>query len=133
MTVTVGQPDAPVDQPDWKDGSGKPGDELTLPNDGGPVKEGTTVETEGPGKAIIDDKGNIKVDIDDDAKPGDKITVVVKDPEGNVIDKVTVTVEDPKTPGEPGGDGSLPGGDNSGSLGSSNGLIPGLILSLIHI
>lgn len=127
VTVTVGQPDAPVDQPDWKDGSGKPGDELTLPNDGGPVKEGTTVETEGPGKAIIDDKGNIKVDIDDDAKPGDKITVVVKDPEGNVIDKVTVTVEDPKTPGEPGGDGSLPGGDNSGSLGSSDGLIPGLI------
>ena len=93
VTVTVEQPDTKT--PDWKDGSGEPGDKVVIPNDGGPVDDGTTVETDGPGKAEIDGDGNLVVDIDDNAKPGDKIVVIVKDKDGNEIDRVTVTVEKP--------------------------------------
>ncbi|WP_072344424.1 YPDG domain-containing protein [Actinomyces urinae] len=93
VTVTVGEPDTKT--PDWKDGSGEPGGKVVIPNDGGPVDDGTTVETDGPGKAEIDDDGNLVVDIDDNAKPGDKIVVIVKDKDGNEIDRVTVTVEKP--------------------------------------
>ena len=60
VTVTVEQPDAPeTEKPDWKDDKGKPGDKVEIPNTGGDVPEGTTVETEGPGKAEIDDNGNL--------------------------------------------------------------------------
>ena len=93
VTVTVGEPDTKT--PDWKDGSGEPGGKVVIPNDGGPVDDGTTVETDGPGKAEIDGDGNLVVDIDDNAKPGDKIVVIVKDKDGNEIDRVTVTVEKP--------------------------------------
>ncbi|CAI38214.1 cell surface protein [Corynebacterium jeikeium] len=98
VTVTVEKPDAPADQPDWKDDKGKPGDEVKIPNTGGDVPDGTTVETDGPGKAKIDENGNLVVDIDKDAKPGDKITVVVKDKDGNEIDRVVVEVEKPDAP-----------------------------------
>ncbi|PMD02241.1 hypothetical protein, partial [Brevibacterium paucivorans] len=74
-------------KPDWKDDKGKPGDKIVIPNDGGPVPDGSTVETEGPGKAEIDENGNLIVDIDKDAKPGDKIVVIVKDKDGNEIDR----------------------------------------------
>ena len=138
VTVTVGDPDVPAEKPDWNDGSGKPGETVTLPNNGGTVPDGAKVDTSGPGKATIGDDGSIKVDINDDAKPGDKITVVVTDKDGNKIDEVTVTVGDPEAPGGDGSDGtgslpgsdgsgSLPGSDGSGSTGSSDGLIPGLI------
>ena len=100
VTVTVGEPDAPAEKPDWNDNSGKPGENVVIPNEGGKVPEGSTVETEGPGKAVVDEDGNIRVDIDKDAKPGDKITVVVKDKDGKVIDTVTVTVEQPDAPAE---------------------------------
>ena len=90
VTVTVKQPATPA--PNWDDGSGKPGAEVVVPNTGGKVPEGTTTDVTGPGKAKIDDKGNIVVDIDKDAKPGDKIVVTVKDKDGNVIDTATVTV-----------------------------------------
>ena len=93
VTVTVGEPDTKT--PDWNDGSGEPGGKVVIPNDGGPVDDGTTVETDGPGKAEIDGDGNLVVDIDDNAKPGDKIVVIVKDKDGNEIDRVTVTVEKP--------------------------------------
>ena len=93
VTVTVGEPDTKT--PDWKDGSGEPGGKVVIPNDGGPVEDGTTVDTDGPGKAKIDGDGNLVVDIDDNAKPGDKIVVIVKDKNGNEIDRVTVTVEKP--------------------------------------
>ena len=95
VTVTVEEPEAPAEKPDWKDDKGKPGDKVEIPNTGGPVEDGTTVETEGPGKTEIDEDGKIRVDIDKDAKPGDKIKVVVKDKDGKVIDEVTVTVEKP--------------------------------------
>ena len=93
VTVTVEQPDTKT--PDWKDGSGEPGGKVVIPNDGGPVEDGTTVDTDGPGKAKIDGDGNLVVDIDDNAKPGDKIVVIVKDKNGSEIDRVTVTVEKP--------------------------------------
>ncbi|WP_311520002.1 hypothetical protein [uncultured Actinomyces sp.] len=82
-------------EPEYEDGTGKPGDKVVIPNDGGPVDDGTTVETDGPGKAEINGDGNLVVDIDDNAKPGDKIVVIVKDKDGNEIDRVTVTVEKP--------------------------------------
>ncbi len=99
VTVTVEEPDTPeVEKPDWNDDKGKPGDKVEIPNTGGPVPDGSTVETEGPGKAEIDEDGNLIVDIDKDAKPGDKIVVVVKDKDGNEIDRVVVEVEKPDTP-----------------------------------
>lgn len=98
VTVTVEQPDAPAEKPDWKDDSGKPGDKVEIPNDGGDVPAGTTTEVEGPGKAEIDENGKLVVDIDKDAKPGDKITVIVKDKDGNEIDRVVVEVEQPGGP-----------------------------------
>ena len=100
VTVTVEEPDAPAEKPDWNDDKGKPGDKVEIPNTGGPVEDGTTVETEGPGKAEIDEDGKITVDIDKDAKPGDKIVVVVKDKDGNEIDRVVVEVEKPEAPAE---------------------------------
>ena len=117
VTVTVEQPDAPAEKPDWNDNSGKPGDKVEIPNNGGPVEDGTTVETEGPGKATIGDDGKITVDIDENAKPGDKIVVVVKDKDGNVIDRVTVTVEKPAEEPAPEGNGNVPAkpGDNTGA------------------
>ena len=118
----------PADQPDWKDDKGKPGDKIVIPNEGGPVPDGSTVETEGPGKAEIDKDGNIVVDINDDAKPGDKIVVTVKDKDGNVIDTITVTVEEDGNAGSGGDKGKpapAPGkpGD-SGDKGSSNAPLP---------
>ncbi|QQB07472.1 YPDG domain-containing protein [Corynebacterium urealyticum] len=98
VTVTVEQPDAPAEKPDWKDDKGKPGDKVEIPNNGGPVQDGTTVETEGPGKAEIDENGNLVVDIDKDANPGDKVVVIVKDKDGNEIDRVVVEVEKPDAP-----------------------------------
>ncbi|WP_311776935.1 Rib/alpha-like domain-containing protein [Trueperella abortisuis] len=92
--ITVTEPEAPK-SPDWGNGSGKPGETVVIPNDGGPVPDGTKVETDGPGKATIDENGNLVVDIDKDAKPGDKITVKITDKDGNEIDKIEVTVTDP--------------------------------------
>ncbi|MGV0394452.1 YPDG domain-containing protein, partial [Corynebacterium riegelii] len=98
VTVTVEKPDAPAEKPDWNDDKGKPGEKVEIPNTGGDVPEGTTVETEGPGKAEIDENGKLIVDIDKDAKPGDKVVVIVKDKDNNEIDRVVVEVEKPDTP-----------------------------------
>ena len=59
------------------------------------MQDGTTVETEGPGKAEIDKDGKLIVDVDKGAKPGDKVVVVVKDKDGKEIDRVVVEVEKP--------------------------------------
>ena len=95
VVVEVEQPDAPAEKPDWSDDKGKPGDKVEIPNTGGDVPAGTTVETEGPGKAEIDENGKLIVDVDKDAKPGDKVVVVVKDKDGKEIDRVVVEVEKP--------------------------------------
>ena len=95
VTVTVTDPDA---KPEWGNHEGEPGGKVTVPNTGGDVPEGSTVETEGPGEAEIDDNGNLIVDIDEDAKPGEKVVVIVKDKDGNKIGESTVTVTEPSTP-----------------------------------
>ncbi|QJC22593.1 Rib/alpha-like domain-containing protein [Arcanobacterium buesumense] len=97
-TVTITVTEKPA-APNWEDTTGKAGDEIVVPNIGGDVPGGTTIETEGPGKGMLDKDGSIKVTIDDNAKPGDKIIVTVKDKDGNVLDTITVTVaETPQAP-----------------------------------
>ena len=120
VTVTVGEPDTKT--PDWKDGSGEPGGKVVIPNDGGPVEDGTTVDTDGPGKAKIDGDGNLVVDIDDNAKPGDKIVVIVKDKNGNEIDRVTVTVEKPAA-----GDMTTEPGVKKSKLARTGAQVAGLV------
>ncbi|PAT14383.1 hypothetical protein CKJ84_08655 [Corynebacterium sp. NML 120412] len=92
-----GEPSTPVENPDWEtDGKTDavvPGGSVTVPNTGGEVPAGTTVEVKGPGKAELDGKGNLVITANDDAKPGEKITVTIKDKDGKVIDTVTTTVE----------------------------------------
>ena len=95
VTVTV---DEPAKTPDWNDETTTPGEPVEIEKDpnSGDFTPGSTVEvTDGPGTAEIDDNGKITVTPSNEAKPGDKIVVDVKDPEGKVIDTVTVTVTDP--------------------------------------
>ncbi|MCZ9294582.1 YPDG domain-containing protein [Corynebacterium meitnerae] len=86
-----------VDVPQWEDGKTTPDAPVTIPKtDGsGEVPEGATVEVEGPGTAKINDDGSITVTPGENAKPGDKITVTVKDKDGNELDKVVVEIVDP--------------------------------------
>ena len=125
--ITVTEPEAPK-SPDWGNGSGKPGETVVIPNDGGPVPDGTTVETDGPGKVTIDENGNVVVDIDKDAKPGDKIVVIVKNKDGNEIDKIEVTVTDPDKQPEADkpnwGDGSVKPGETV-VIPNDGGKVPG--------
>ena len=95
VTVTV---DEPAQKPDWENTDTTPNKPVEIPNTGGPVEDGTTVETEGPGKAEIGKDGTITVTPDKDAKPGDKVVVVVKDPKGNEIDRVEVEIKDETAP-----------------------------------
>ncbi|PAT12734.1 putative Ig domain-containing protein [Corynebacterium hadale] len=92
-----GEPSTPVENPDWatdgKTDEVVPGGSVTVPNKGGEVPAGTTVEVKGPGKAELDGKGNLVITAHDDAKPGEKITATIKDKDGKVIDTVTTTVK----------------------------------------
>ena len=89
VTVTVEQP-----KPDWGDSSTTPDEPVDVPNTGDPVEDGTKVETEGPGKADLNpETGTITVTPDKDAKPGDKIKVVVKDKDDKVIDEFIVEIK----------------------------------------
>ncbi|HFG8934672.1 TPA: hypothetical protein ACGI1P_001455 [Corynebacterium striatum] len=97
--------------PDWDDkATTTPGKKVELPNNGGAVQDGTTVEVKGPGKAEIGERGQLVVTPSDDAKPGDTIAVTVKAKDGKVVDTVTVTVVKEK------GDSSN-GGSSNGDLG----------------
>ena len=92
ITVTVPDKQPEADKPNWGDGSVKPGETVVIPNDGGKVPDGAEVTVDGPGKAQIDKDGNLVITADPNAKPGDKITVTVKDKDGNVLDTSTITV-----------------------------------------
>ncbi|HCG2985589.1 TPA: hypothetical protein NJV00_000143 [Corynebacterium striatum] len=97
--------------PDWDDkATTTPGKKVELPNNGGAVQDGTTVEVKGPGKAEIGERGQLVVTANNDAKPGDTITVTVKAKGGKVVDTVTVTVVKEKG-------GSSNGGSSNGDLG----------------
>ena len=107
MTVTVDDPD--TNEPDWKDSKTTPDEPVEIDKDSnsGDVKPGTTVEVaDGPGTAEIDDNGKITVKPNEDAKPGDKIVVEVKDPEDNVIDTVEIAIEEKDESGSSITDGS---------------------------
>ena len=104
------------EKPDWNDAKTTPGESVEIEKDpnSGDVESGTTVEvTDGSGTAEIDDNGKITVKPDEDAKPGDKIVVEVKDPEGEVIDTVEVTIEEKDKPGSNNGGSSIPSGSSN--------------------
>ena len=95
--------------PDWDDAKTTPGESVDIEKDpnSGDVESGTEVEvTDGPGTAEIDDNGKITVKPNEDAKPGDKIVVEVKDPEGKVIDTVEIAIEEKDESGSSITDGS---------------------------
>lgn len=82
----------PLPAPAWNDSKVTPGNDVNIPNTGGPVQEGTTVSTDGPGKAKLNEDGSITVTADPKAKAGDTITVTVKDAQGNTVDTLVVKV-----------------------------------------
>ena len=134
VTVTVGEPDAPdakdneTFEPDYEDGSGKPGEDVKVPapefkdNDGNPAEapEGTefTPGDNAPDGVTVDENtGEITVPVPEDAKPGDKITVPVDvtypDGSKDTVD-VPVTVGEPKdNSGSSDGGSSIPGGSSN--------------------
>ncbi|GAB3943329.1 Rib/alpha-like domain-containing protein [Corynebacterium tapiri] len=79
----------------WNDAVTKPGEPVTVPIASGALNGAPTLEITGPGIATIAPDGTITVTPNADAKPGDEITVTVKDKDGKVIDTVTVTVQQP--------------------------------------
>ena len=108
--------------PEYEDGSGKPGDDVTVPapefkdKDGKPAEapEDTkfTPGENAPEGVKVDDKtGEVTVPVPEDAEPGDKITVPVDvtypDGSEDTVD-VTVTVDEPDAePEVPGTDVSV--------------------------
>ena len=89
--VTVIAPNNPA----WNDTTTKPTEPAQLPNAGGPVPAGSTVEVTGPGTAKLNEDGSITVTPNANAKDKDQIVVKVKDPNGKDLDTATVTIADP--------------------------------------
>ncbi|PXY05942.1 YPDG domain-containing protein [Corynebacterium striatum] len=118
VTVTVEKPDAPVEadkdkfDPKYKDGSGKPGDNVTVPAPTFTDKDGKA--TKAPedtkfapgagapeGVTVDETTGKVTVPVPEGAEPGSKITVPVEvtypDKSKETVE-VTVTVEKPDAP-----------------------------------
>ena len=116
-TVTVGLPDNENFEPEYKDGTGKPGEDVKVDkpvfkdSNGNDVDapEGTKFEKgkDAPKGVEVNEDGSITVKVPKDAKPGDKITVPVKVtyPDGSTDEvevTVTVTLDEPKDNGKSG-------------------------------
>ena len=125
VTVTVDNPDAKTAdeiEPEYEDGSGKPGEDVKVEKpefkdkDGNPTTppDGTTFtpgENAPDGVVVDKNTGEITVTIPKDAKPGDKITVPVEVtyPDGSKDNvDVTVTVDNPDKPVDEGADTTPP-------------------------
>ena len=107
--------DAATVEPGYEDGSGKPGEDVTVDapkftdKDGNDTKapEGTTFKPgdKAPDGVKVDENtGEITVPVPEDANPGDKITVPVEVtyPDGSKDNvDVTVTVDEPDAPETP--------------------------------
>lgn len=91
-TVALEATYKPLPAPAWNDSKVTPGNDVNIPNTGGPVQKGTMVSTDGPGKAQLNEDGSITVTADPKAKADDTITVTVKDAQGNTIDTIVVKV-----------------------------------------
>ena len=104
-------------EPHWDategEGSAEPGGKLTIPNKGGKIPKGAIVDVAGPGDAVIDDRGNLVVAVEEQAIPGDEITATVKDEQGAEIQRIVIIVNAKVNSnthtavGEPGKDTSL--------------------------
>ncbi|PAT08533.1 Rib/alpha-like domain-containing protein [Corynebacterium hadale] len=104
-------------EPHWDategEGSAEPGGKLTIPNKGGKIPKGAIVDVAGPGSAVIDDRGNLVVAVEEQAIPGDEITATVKDEQGAEIQRIVIIVNAKVNSnthtavGEPGKDTSL--------------------------
>ncbi|WP_186439433.1 Rib/alpha-like domain-containing protein [Corynebacterium sp. NML180780] len=83
-------------EPHWDategEGSAEPGGKLTIPNKGGKIPKGAIVSVAGPGDAVIDDRGNLVVAVEEQAIPGDEITATVKDEQGAEIQRIVIIV-----------------------------------------
>ncbi|WP_342318461.1 YPDG domain-containing protein [Corynebacterium mayonis] len=88
-------PDSVPGKPNWEDTSTTPDRPVTLPNVGAKVPEGSTVATTGPGSARLEGDGSLVVTPSGEAKPGDKIVIVVNNKNGRELDTVTVTIVAP--------------------------------------
>ncbi|MFR9821097.1 YPDG domain-containing protein [Corynebacterium striatum] len=118
VTVTVEKPDAPVEadkdkfDPKYKDGSGKPGDNVTVPAPTFTDKDGKATKAPkdtkfapgagAPDGVTVDETtGKVTVPVPEGAEPGSKITVPVEvtypDKSKETVE-VTVTVEKPDAP-----------------------------------
>ncbi|PAT04549.1 hypothetical protein CKJ85_03880, partial [Corynebacterium sp. NML 150383] len=110
----------PVPPADWNTANANtvyPGEDVTVPNNGGRVQVGTTVKVDGPGTAEINKDGDLVITANEDAKPGDKIVATMTDSDGNQIDIVQVSVKE---------DERLQGDKTNASFGSDPYvLIPG--------
>ncbi|RMD17779.1 Rib/alpha-like domain-containing protein, partial [Corynebacterium gottingense] len=87
----------PVPPADWNTSNANtvyPGEDVTVPNNGGRVQVGTTVKVDGPGTAEINKDGDLVITANEDAKPGDKIVATMTDADGNQIDIVQVSVKE---------------------------------------
>lgn len=77
------------------DGEVDPKGTVALENTGGKLPVGATADAGDKASASVDpETGKLTVVANENAKPGDEITVTVKDAGGNVIDTVTLTVSE---------------------------------------
>lgn len=93
--------DAVTTTPSWENKQVAPGGEVTIPNTGDPIPDGSKVAAVADQRGwsvSTDDKGELTVKAPEGAKDGDKTTVTVQVtyPDGSKdVEEVTVTVKDP--------------------------------------